>query len=199
MHLAEMASARAGARTTEGRHDRPTGRARRVDATTVAATSVVVVTLGAGVVVGSVPVAAWAAIGLLVPAAVIDARTRRLPDPWVAAAAFAFALAWALGLAAGWTNGPGATEVATGIALTAGPLAALHLVAPASMGFGDVKAAAVLGAAAATVDARSGLVVLALASAAAASTALVRRRRTIAFGPFLVAAGWVVVLAGGAT
>ncbi len=196
MHQAEMASARAGTRTTGERHDRPIGRARRIDASMAAATAVVVATLGIGVVVGAVPVAAWATIGLLVPAAVVDARTRRLPDPWIAAAACAFLAVWVLEAAVASAAGPNAADVATGIALTAGPLLVLHLVSPAAMGFGDVKAAAVLGAAVATVDAHAGLVVLALASAAAALTALARRRASIAFGPFLVAAAWIVVLTG---
>jgi leader peptidase (prepilin peptidase)/N-methyltransferase len=127
---------------------------------------------------------------------VIDARTRRLPDPWIAAAGAAVLGLWSKGAANATTNRPTAADLATGIALTAGPLAVLHLVSPASMGFGDVKAAAVLGAAVATVDAHAGLVVLALASAAATLTALARRRTTIAFGPFLVAAACVVVLTG---
>jgi leader peptidase (prepilin peptidase)/N-methyltransferase len=52
------------------------------------------------------------------------------------------------------------------------PVLALHLLSPASMGFGDVKAAVVLGAAVGTVDARLAAVALCLAAAGGAAFGL---------------------------
>jgi leader peptidase (prepilin peptidase)/N-methyltransferase len=75
------------------------------------------------------------------------------------------------------------------------PVLALHLVSPASMGFGDVKAAVVLGAAVGTVDARLAYVALCLAAAGGVAVGLATRRRTIPFGPFLVVASLLVLLA----
>jgi leader peptidase (prepilin peptidase)/N-methyltransferase len=62
------------------------------------------------------------------------------------------------------------------------------------MGFGDVKAAVVLGAAVGTADARLAAVALCLAAAGGAAVGLATRRRTIPFGPFLVGASLVVLL-----
>jgi leader peptidase (prepilin peptidase)/N-methyltransferase len=78
------------------------------------------------------------------------------------------------------------------------PVLALHLLSPASMGFGDVKAAVVLGAAVGTVDARLAAVALCLAAAGGAAFGLATRRRAIPFGPFLVVASLVVLLANNA-
>ena len=75
------------------------------------------------------------------------------------------------------------------------PVLALHLVSPDSMGFGDVKAAVVLGAAVGTADPRLAAVALCLAAAGGAAVGLATRQRTIPFGPFLVVASLLVLLA----
>ena len=62
-----------------------------------------------------------------------------------------------------------------------------HLVSPAGMGFGDVKAGAVAGAALGLIDPQLAVLALVLGLAAAASWGLVRRSRTVPFGPGLVA------------
>lgn len=61
-----------------------------------------------------------------------------------------------------------------------------HSVSPASMGFGDVKLSFVLGAALGTWDPALGMIALAIGSLAAMLQALIRRSRSVAFGPGLV-------------
>ena len=58
-----------------------------------------------------------------------------------------------------------------------------HLVSPAGMGFGDVKAGAVIGAAVGLVDPQLAALALVLGLAGSAGWAAVRRRRTIPLGP----------------
>ncbi len=168
---------------------------RRRFETGVAASAAMVLAVAAAV--GAVPLAGAVGIALLLPAAVIDVEQRRLPDTWVIAAIVGLATTLAVGSAVGAANGSevGPVDVAGGAIAMAVPVLILHLVSPASMGFGDVKAAIVLGAAVGTVDGRLGVVALCLAAALGATVGLVTRRRTIPFGPFLVAGAWVVLLA----
>jgi leader peptidase (prepilin peptidase)/N-methyltransferase len=156
-----------------------------------------VVSLVVGVVIGHVPVAAAAGVALLVPAAVVDVEQRRLPDVWVVAAFAALVGALALEAAAGRSDMTSSTlaGVAGGALAMALPVLSLHLISPSSMGFGDVKAAVVLGAAAGTIDWRLGIVALCCAALAGAVFGLTTVRRTIAFGPFLVLATIIAVLA----
>lgn len=139
------------------------------------------------------PNVAWAAltVAVLVPAAVIDVRERRLPDRIVGAAAIVLSVA----IAVGWIAGAEIDlfGIAVGAIAVGGPLLVLHLASPDAMGFGDVKLAAVLGAAIGTIDWQLGLLALTLAAGAGAAVGIARRSRTIAFGPFLVA-GAVAVL-----
>lgn len=157
------------------------------------------VTIGAVIVALSstvsadVPAASGLAIALMTPAALVDWHQRRLPDAIVLTAATIFALACLAANASGTTLSQ--AGIALGLAVFAGPLLILHLAAPNSMGFGDVKAAAVLGMAIGAVD--WGLTAWAL-TAAAASTAvvgIVRRRSTLPLGPGLVAGALSAVLA----
>jgi leader peptidase (prepilin peptidase)/N-methyltransferase len=147
--------------------------------------------LGA-VILGIAPLPAAVAIALLVPAAVVDVEERRLPDEWVAAALIALIVALPVASAAG--RDVAVTGSVAGAAAMALPLLVLHLVSPAAMGFGDVKAAAVLGAALGSVDWRLATVALCVASLLGSVTGLAGRRRSIAFGPHLVAASIVVLV-----
>jgi leader peptidase (prepilin peptidase)/N-methyltransferase len=147
-------------------------------------------------VVGTVPVAGAIGIAMLVPAAVIDIEDRRLPDAWVAAGAVAVILTLVIDSVVGQPHDNGVPAgVALGAIAMVVPVLALHLVSPASMGFGDVKAAVVLGAAVGTADARLAAVALCLAAAGGAAVGLATWRRTIPFGPFLVVASLLVLLA----
>lgn len=142
--------------------------------------------LGAVIFVTAVAPAAIV-VAVLVPAAVVDVRERRIPDHLVVAAAAVLAVTGAVsGLSAG--------AVAAGAVVMSGPLLALHLISPASMGFGDVKAAFVLGAALGTIDWQLALVALCVAAGVGGVVGLARRVATIPFGAFLVFGGWAVVI-----
>jgi leader peptidase (prepilin peptidase)/N-methyltransferase len=142
------------------------------------------------------PIAGAVGVALLVPAAVIDVEQRRLPDAWVAAAAVALIATLALDSVVGAAKEADVlAQVALGALAMAAPVLALHLASPAAMGFGDVKATLVLGGAIGTVDPRLGVVALCLAAASGAVAGLTMRRRSIAFGPHLVLASSVVLVA----
>lgn len=164
-------------------HDETTVLVGVLVAGVVTATAVAAV-IGAAMLIDVVPAPAGLAVVALLPAAVIDLRERRLPDLWVGSAAAVFLAA----TMTAWIGGesPAVGHAGLGVLLTAGPILTLHLVSPASMGFGDVKAAAVLGLAVGSVDWRLAIVALTLAAGAAGATGIVARVRTIAFGPFLV-------------
>ena len=83
-------------------------------------------------------------------------------------------------------SGDLARSAAVGAAMLAGPLLLTHLVSPTGMGFGDVKAGAVLGAALGLIDPQVALLALVLGLASAAVWGLARRARSVAFGPGLV-------------
>lgn len=158
-----------------------------------AALAMIALTVAA--VTGLTPLAGAIGIALLVPAAVIDIEQRRIPDAWVVSGGICVIVTLVVDSVVGQPN---EAEVLPGTALGAIamtlPVLALHLVSPASMGFGDVKAAVVLGAAIGTTDARLAAVALCLAAAGGATVGLAARRRTIPFGPFLVSASVLVVL-----
>jgi leader peptidase (prepilin peptidase)/N-methyltransferase len=128
--------------------------------------------------------AAALAVAAMSPAAVIDIRERRLPDRWVAfAAGVLAATTWAA-----WVFGQfvSISAMFLGAAVMAGPILVLHLVSPRSMGFGDVKAAVVLGAAVGAADWQLALAGLTLAAGLGVAIGIAGRARTIPFGPFLV-------------
>ena len=77
-----------------------------------------------------------------------------------------------------------------------GPLLVTHLIAPRGMGFGDVKAGAVLGAALGLLAAPLAVLALVLGLLAAATFGLLRRLRTIALGPALVAGAVLALTIG---
>jgi leader peptidase (prepilin peptidase)/N-methyltransferase len=136
----------------------------------------------------------FAAGAALVPAGVAaaaDLATERIPDRLVLLGALPIVLALAL---AGH-----ALELLAGVLVgalgMAGPLLAVHLVAPTAMGWGDVKLAAVLGASLGLVDASLVVVGLALGSAATLLAALASRRSALAFAPGLVGGAAVALAA----
>ncbi len=154
--------------------------------------------LAIAVMTGAAAPAASAAVALMVPAAAIDVEHRRLPDAWVLASLAALVVVLTVGALLRTSVDPG--EVASGIVggtlAMAVPVLILHVVSPDSMGFGDVKAALVLGAAVGTIDWRLGAVALCLAALSGAMAGVLGRHRTIAFGPCLVFGAWTVVIAG---
>jgi leader peptidase (prepilin peptidase)/N-methyltransferase len=145
---------------------------------------------------GHIPLASGRAVAVLVPPALIDVHYRRLPNPWVGAAAVTFVVACVAQMVLG--DSIDASSVALGVLALAGPVLALHLISPTAMGFGDVKAGIVLGACLGAVSWELALAGLALAAGATSVTAIVRGRSVVAFGPGLVA-GALVALAAHST
>lgn len=141
-----------------------------------------------------VPFASGLAVAVLVPAALIDVQTRRLPDTWVVGAAAAFLLADAIARTVGTVDST-PSDVALGVLCMAAPLFLLHLLSPDAMGFGDVKVAVVLGAALGAADWHLALPALALAAGLTATYGLVRQQRHVAFGPGLVGGTLLALLA----
>ena len=121
---------------------------------------------------------------VLVAAAVVDVAEHRLPNALVGLAA-ASRSCWRCSAA-------GSADLLRSSRrrrrLLGGPLLVTHLVSPAGMGFGDVKAGAVLGAALGLLDPQIALLALVLGLAAAASWGLgqaipVRGRSAPAWSP----------------
>lgn len=114
-----------------------------------------------------------------VGAALVDRAEGRIPDLLVALVAV-------VPLALMVTGALPAGHLLLGAALAAAPLLAVHLAVPAAMGFGDVKLAAALGALLAGLDARAGVVAVAVGAVVTIVGALVTRRRAVPFAPGLV-------------
>lgn len=127
------------------------------------------------------PLGVVTALVFAVAAAVVDARTGRLPDGIVVPVGTILLVAALLPPDDGelWA-------ITAGAALMSLPLLVLHVVEPEAMGFGDVKLAVGLGAVLGRLDWRLGVVALALGAAVSLVWALVTWRRSIAFGPGLV-------------
>jgi leader peptidase (prepilin peptidase)/N-methyltransferase len=132
-----------------------------------------------------------AGVVVLVAAALVDVAEHRLPNRVVATAAVPVVVA----LAVGWSGDVG-RSVALGAALVAGPLLLTHLASPTGMGFGDVKAGAVLGAGVGLVDAQLALFGLVAGLAIGASWGLARRARSVPLGPALVAGALAALAVG---
>lgn len=131
--------------------------------------------------------------------AVIDARTGRIPTALVVVMTIpsGFVLLETL-LAHRGATPDLAVSMLIGAAWFAGPLFVLHLIAPDSMGFGDVKLAVALGLTIGVVDGSLALIALCVASGSSALCGLVARRPTLPFGPGLMF-GWLVVALSAST
>jgi leader peptidase (prepilin peptidase)/N-methyltransferase len=136
-------------------------------------------------------IATGAALVLLTVAALVDAVWHRLPNALVGAAAVPVLVA----VAAAW-SGSVLRSTVVGAAFLGVPLLATHLVSPAGMGFGDVKAGAVGGAALGLVAAPLALLALVLGLALGAGHGLARRAAAIALGPALVAGALLALTVG---
>jgi leader peptidase (prepilin peptidase)/N-methyltransferase len=126
---------------------------------------------------------------VLVVAALVDAVEHRLPNPLVAGAALPVVLALAVAGSADLVR-----SATLGAVFVAGPLLLAHLVTPAGMGFGDVKAGAVLGAAIGLIDVEVALLALVFGLGAGAAWGIGRRARSVALGPALVAGALAAAL-----
>jgi leader peptidase (prepilin peptidase)/N-methyltransferase len=160
-------------------------------ATPASRSLVVACALGSAIVVAvwldAAPAVAATGLSLLISsaAALVDLVERRLPNELVGAAALPVGVAAALALAAG--SPAIATGALAGAALLGAPLLAAHVVAPSGMGFGDVKAGTVVGAAVGLVSVPAAALGLLLALAGSGGWAVLHGRRHVALGPGLVA------------
>jgi leader peptidase (prepilin peptidase)/N-methyltransferase len=135
--------------------------------------------------VGSVVVGLAGAFTLAAWAATVDARERRIPDRLVVSAAIPIGVVVVVATVDS-AGSPSIAAVLVGAVLLAGPLLAVHLVAPSAMGFGDVKLAIVLGAAVGVADWRWSVAALCIAAGLTVVVGLVRGVATLPFAPGLV-------------
>lgn len=134
------------------------------------------------------------ALACSVVAAIVDVQERRVPDALVLGVVAPVVVVLVREATAG--HGVEAlVSIAGAIGVMAVPVFVFHLVDPTSMGFGDVKLAAALGAVVGLADWRWGLVALCVASGATAVVGVARRARSMPFAPGLVV-GTIVALAG---
>ena len=168
---------------------RGVGRAGRV--TTLAAAVAIVAVTASWWAASPVAVATGLAVASVTIAALVDADAHRLPNALVGLAGAPVVMA----VLSGW-SGDLVRGALLGAALLGGPLLVTHLISPAGMGFGDVKAAAVIGAALGLLAPSLAPLGLVVALLAAALIGLARRVRTIAFGPALVAGALIALAVG---
>ncbi len=130
---------------------------------------------------------------VLLAAAVVDLVEHRLPNALVLAAAVPVAAGAAL---AALTGSAAWTGALAGSAVVGLPLLGAHLASPAGLGFGDVKAGAVLGAGVGLVSPALAVTGLMAGLLGTAGWALAGRQRAVPLGPGMVA-GTVAVFAAG--
>lgn len=115
-----------------------------------------------------------------------DIIGRALPGLHLASGLLPVLMAAAVHVLRGSMTAPGHASI--GAAVMSVPLLACHLVDPRALGFGDVKAAAVIGAALGlVVSPLSVATALVVAVMAFVATAALRSRSAMSFGPFLLA------------
>lgn len=121
-----------------------------------------------------------------------DLTHQRLPDV-LTLPAYPLVVGFLL-VAGRWGAGPGVSfrAVLGGLAL-AGLYAVVHLVAPRSLGGGDVKLAGSVGAVLGAVSWTALLLGPVLAAALTLGLVVVRRNRQVAYGPGLLGASWMLI------
>ena len=156
----------------------------------------VLAVIAAGDVWGATGSIIVVALAIGASAAIVDARSGRIPNLLVAAAALP-TMALVIALAIRGSGVAALVAVSLGSLACAGPIFVIHLCSPAAMGFGDVKLAAALGAALGLVEPRLGLLALCLAAAVTVAVGVARRRSTLPFGPGLVLGAAMALLIAG--
>ncbi|MFC5939956.1 prepilin peptidase [Micromonospora harpali] len=129
--------------------------------------------------------------------AAVDVAVRRLPTPVISAAALTVGVLLA-GQAAATGQAQTLVTATLAVAALGGLYLALVLVAGSGMGLGDVRLAALLGAALGATSWPAvflgGLLPFVLAVPEALARLALRRTRSIAFGPYLVAGALIAVV-----
>jgi leader peptidase (prepilin peptidase) / N-methyltransferase len=124
-------------------------------------------------------------------AAVIDARTHRLPNRLVGPLALVGTLGVLAASLAARSLGDSLARLALGALVCAGPWMAIHLISPSSIGFGDVKYSAALGFYLAWFDPMLGLTAGVFTAFLAWPHSIVnvlrRNSATVPLGPYLLA------------
>jgi leader peptidase (prepilin peptidase)/N-methyltransferase len=152
----------------------------------VAAVAIAVTTL-VWLTVTPAALATGAALAALVAAAIVDVAERRLPNRLVILAGVPVLAAAVVGPAAAAVIGAAAVAV---------PLVITHLVSPAGLGFGDVKAGTVLGGALGLLSPVLAPAALLVGLLGSAAWALAARRRSVPLGPGLVGGAIAASLIG---
>ena len=157
----------------------------------------------AGGINGSVLAAAgqpaWAALAVLAGVAVgvvtVELRERRIPTPLVLIGTIAAAVVAVITSTRDETWAP-LVHAAAGATLVGVAFLVVHLVQPRSLGFGDVRLAALTGALTAygTASITTSAAAASLAALAASIVTLVTRAKSAPFAPYLLAASAVAVL-----
>jgi len=132
-------------------------------------------------------------LGLLALAAGVDAAEHRLPNGLVLAAAVPVVIVVVVGAA---TRQPATVAVLLGATLCGAPMLLAHLIAPAGLGFGDVKAATALGGLLGLVSPVVAVGALLVALAASGVFGAATGRRAVPLGPGLVVGATVALVAG---
>jgi leader peptidase (prepilin peptidase)/N-methyltransferase len=141
----------------------------------------------------------WAALAVLAGVAVgvvaVDLRERRVPTPLVAIGAIAAVVVVTITSASDETWAPLVHGVA-GAALAGAAFLVVHVVQPRSLGFGDVRLAALTGGLTAygTASVSAAALAAVLAAVVASIATVAGRARSAPFAPFLVAASAVALL-----
>jgi leader peptidase (prepilin peptidase) / N-methyltransferase len=153
----------------------------------------------AGAVLAAAGRPAWAALAVLAGVAVgviaADLRERRIPTPLVAIGTIAAAVVGAITSARDETWAP-LVHGAAGAVIVGAAFLVVHLVQPRSLGFGDVRLAALTGALTAygTASITGAAAAAALSALVASIATLATGARSVPFGPYLLAGSAVAVL-----
>jgi Flp pilus assembly protein protease CpaA len=143
--------------------------------------------------VGNHAVASIAALACVTPMIIAaDLRERRIPTPLIHASALILAIAVGVTAAAG--QPVRAVHATIGLVGVGGVFLGVHLVSPEGMGYGDVRLAALTGAAVAYGTSASLAVACAVVAATASGVScLIRRRQSAPFAAYALPIALVII------
>ncbi|MEA3338234.1 MAG: A24 family peptidase [Chloroflexota bacterium] len=140
----------------------------------------------------TVVVAALVVTALLLCISLVDFQVRRIPNPLVASL-----LVWAA-VQLAWLQQPGLPAALIGLLIGGGLFLTLRFASRGTMGMGDVKLEAALGALLGFPVILSAILLGVIAGGIAAALLLITRRAgrkdPIAYGPYLALGAWLVLL-----
>jgi leader peptidase (prepilin peptidase)/N-methyltransferase len=145
-------------------------------------------------IAGAIPMVCGLTVATVMPTVLIDVQVRRIPDVWVGGGTVVLLLATGVSWSVGGPSGS-LGDLTRGALLMGMPVLVLHLCSPASMGFGDVKLALLLGATVGAFDWLLAVPALTLAAGSTASVGVAMRARHVPFAPGLVGGTLIALLA----